>query len=77
MPEYQGPLCIAKKQKKRREYTSNRNIISHDKFGRETKEVRRGNIEMIIVKLFEERNRRVDICSKRASPMNEMHKKQH
>ena len=32
---------------------------------------------MVIVKLFEERNRGVDICSKRASPMNEMHKKQH
>ena len=32
---------------------------------------------MVIVKLFEERNRGVNICSKRASPMNEVHKKQH
>ena len=32
---------------------------------------------MVIVKLFEERNRGVDICSKRASPTNKMHKKQH
>ena len=76
LPQYEGPVSTAKKQKKEERYKQWKEKQLHGKFIKETEEVRTEET-WGWNRLFEERNRGLDICSTRTSPKNKLDKKEH
>ena len=76
LPQYEGPVSTAKKQKKEERYKQWKEKQLHGKFIKETEEVRTEET-WGWNRLFEERNRGLDICSTGTSPKNKLDKKEH
>ena len=78
LPQYEGPVSTAKKQKKEEKHKQLKEKQLHGKFRRETEEVRSEETCKWIRKGYlKKETKGLDICSIRTNPKNELDKKKH
>ena len=76
LPQYEGPVSTAKKQKKEERHKQLKEKQLHGKFRRETEEVRSEETCKWIRKGYlKKETKGLDICSIRTNPKNELDKK--